>query len=155
MQGLRIKTRPALNAFLFCERVRIEANGAKSLIGIFETLQVWANDGRPVLAGRRSPAGFEFGIYAAWSNGVGHFVQRVDMITPDGSIYIVGEALLDFSGARLPQSSFGSVSGVFQESGPHLFRLHLDDELVVEKTLDVAFRAPSAKAVLRNRRQAL
>lgn len=152
MQAVRVKTRPALDVFLFCERVRIEPNGSKSLIGLFETMQVWANPGREAAGIRRSPAEFQFGMYTTWSNGFGHFVQRVDMTMPDGDLVIVGEALLDFGGLRLPQTSFGSVSGVFRESGPHVFRLHLDDELVIEKTLDVAFRAPSSRGAVRPRR---
>ena len=147
-----MKTRPELEAFLFCRRVRVEANGSKSLIGIFETAHVGAQANRPLLAGSVPPVGFEFGIYTRWCSGLGHFVQRVDMKGPDGEVLTVGEALLEFGDPFVPQNSYGSVGEVFSEPGPHVFRLYLDGELVVEKTLEVDLRVPRTRASNGHRR---
>lgn len=147
-----MKSRPTLEAFLFCERVRVEANGSKSLIGIFETLNVRARANRPLLTADPPPVGFEFGFYARWSSGSGRFVQRIDMVMPDKETLIVGEAILEFGDVLVPQNSYGSIGGMFREPGPYTFRLYLDEELVTEKLLQVDLRVPRGTSLNRNRR---
>ncbi|MFQ5879375.1 MAG: hypothetical protein ACE5IZ_04260 [Dehalococcoidia bacterium] len=132
------KVRPALQAFVLCERVETAQDGVHSLIRVFDrsVINVQATGPLP-------PEGIaieqEFSVFARWGNGVGHFQQYIELENPSEEKFQTPENIFWLVSRSAIQNVMTRVRIVVKESGRYLLRLFLDGEKISEIVWTVEF----------------
>ncbi len=125
---------PDLQASFACEDVRVEANGAHTIVGIVNFI------GAPTLP---------IHVWTRWSSGVGQFEQTTRLIAPDEETLLAPPAVTQFHlGNEESHTTNVNIFGGlhFREPGAHHVEILLDGELKLHFPLRVILVQPQPQA---------
>lgn len=126
---------PDIQGSLACEDVRMEINGAQTLVGVISA----------IIAPKLPIRLLKLCIWTRWTSGVGRFLQEARIVTPDEDRAIC-QNQITFELANLDAHAtnvhfFGGVQ--FDQHGAYHVEIRLDDNLRLRYPLAV-IAAPAA-----------
>ena len=112
---------PDLQAALVCEDVRLEVNGANTLVGVINVLAA------PVIPFRI----LKLCVYTRWTSGQGRFTQRVRILAPDDEQELAAsDTPFDLPSPELHTTNVALFGGLeFPQAGDYPIEILLDGEL--------------------------
>lgn len=133
------KIRPTLYAYLLCEQVLMEKDEVTSLIRILDIFTL------TIPLEPRGAYPLRFVLYTRWGNGLGRFIERLELKYPDGKTVKLGSQ--DFNLDKqfhFYQIRHNILLGA-EKPGLYRFLLYLDGEFVGELPFEVRFETQPRK----------
>ncbi len=126
---------PDLQASVACEDVRMEINGAQTLVGVINA----------IFAPQVPVRLLKFCIWTRWCSGHGRFRQRARVVAPDEErVVCENEIQFTLSGIETHATNVHFFGGIqFDAFGLYHVEVHLEDDLRLRYPLGVA-RPPGA-----------
>ena len=129
---------PDLQASFVCEDVRVEANGAHTIVGIVNFI------GAPKLPIQI----IKLCVWTRWSSGVGEFEQVTRIVAPDEeTVLAVATTRFQLGNEESHTTNVNIFGGLqFKEEGAHHVEILLDGELKLHFPMRVILAQPQVKS---------